>query len=702
MGIKDKSLHAEAGIDDYSMKLRGGFGDDKKKGFLIEGEVFGKKFLIDALFQNDGKEYAEGKLLIETPIYGFHKMGGLFTYSNMNQKVVAKSEVIMPTILMNNPKLSGEISLDLNKKADGFISMNIAGEVFTLKSNIIETSQKGYKGSLELYTPFHALSEVDISGEIQMESYNNIKSNFNLKTPFGSYNIAVNGKLEKQNNKLDYEIIVNQNRFTINVLLEDYLKQISIGATVNGVQRTISFDTMIHENEARQIDVTVTSNSEEHKITGLFNIDTDFVQGNLEINSRIIGGKRKINFNLTIPQTPFRKFSIDMGLSASETHVFQLDIDTTNNFKLNINVESSVIPDCALQLLLSSGSSSLMIVAPNGTHKLDATWFATQRIPSDIKGTLELPSPLLQQDYLIQTSLINGKSMKDIKLHLITGTEKHVFETKIVSKKNGGEGLIHVETPFISVKKADIEFSLNFKNKFEINLAASLGDMKHSFVMKYNFNQNSVVTSVISPLIPTGLAQAEATQYGNFEDGLDLTMSLKNSEEQISGTLDLKKAERIILKINTPFKGYKKMTIGATYKEKDNTVVKIFADKPIKFNVDLTLGNKNDAYVAYMKAETSIESLKTVEAEINLPLKKFNPTMKLLLPNNNYGLQVDFEKKQYSYKISGDIIVDAHNYGAHMKLRNKAPYELATGLHLPKYEKNFHLKTDSSFLSFLN
>jgi len=103
-----------------------------------------------------------------------------------------------------------------------------------------------------------------------------------------------------------------------------------------------------------------------------------------------------------------------------------------------------------------------------------------------------------------------------------------------------------------------------------------------------------------------------------------------------------------------------------------------------------------------MKAETSIESLKTVEAEINLPLKKFNPTMKFLLPNNNYGLNVDFEKNQYSYKMSGDIIVDAHNYGTHMKLRNKAPYELATGLYLPTYEKNFHLKTDSSFLSFLN
>ncbi|CAL4079365.1 unnamed protein product, partial [Meganyctiphanes norvegica] len=180
--ITDKSFQAEAGIDDYSMKLRGGFSDDKKNGFNIEGEIFGKKFLIDALVQNEGKQYAEGKLLIETPIYGLHKMGGFFTWSNMDGKILAKSEVIMPTLLMNNPKISAEVNLDLNKKINGAITLNIAGEVFALKSNIIKTTQKGYEGSLELYSPFHALSEVDIRGGIKMESFTNIESNLNIKT----------------------------------------------------------------------------------------------------------------------------------------------------------------------------------------------------------------------------------------------------------------------------------------------------------------------------------------------------------------------------------------------------------------------------------------------------------------------------------------------------------------------------------------
>jgi len=699
--ITDKSFQAEAGIDDYSMKLRGGFSDDKKNGFNIEGEIFGKKFLIDALVQNEGKQYAEGKLLIETPIYGLHKMGGFFTWSNMDGKILAKSEVIMPTLLMNNPKISAEVNLDLNKKINGAITLNIAGEVFALKSNIIKTTQKGYEGSLELYSPFHALSEVDIRGGIKMESFTNIESNLNIKTPFGSYNIAVNGKSDKPG-KFDYELILNQNCFTTNILLEESHKQINLGTKINGVQRTISVDTKIHENNAHQIDVIFTSNSDIHKISGLFNIGSEIIQGNLEINSRIIGGKRKINFNLTTPQTPFRKFSIEMGLIATEAHIFQFGIDTTNNFKLNVNVESSVIPDISLELLLSSGNANLRIIAPNGTHKIDATWLATQRMPADIKGTLELSSPLLKQDYLIQTSLTNGKSVKDIKVHLITDTEKHIFETKITSKKNGGDVMIHVETPFISMKKGVVEISVNFKNKFETKLAASLGDMKHSFDMKYDLEQNDVVVSVESPIIPTGQAVAEARQSGNFVDGLELKMTLKNSQEQVSGTLDLKKASHILLKINTPFKGYKKMNFGATYNSKDNTVVSIFADKPIKFNVDLTFGNKDDAYFAYMKAETPIESFKTVEAEINLPLNKFSPSVKFLIPDNEYGFNVDFEKSQYSYKMNADIIVDAQNYGAHMNLRNKAPYELAAGLHLPTYAKHFHLKTDSSFLFFLN
>merc|ERR1712179_301184 len=328
------------------------------------------------------------------------------------------------------------------------------------------------------------------------------------------------------------------------------------------------------------------------------------------------------------------------------------------------------------------------VVDSNGTHKLNTTWFSSQSMPADLKGTLEIASPLLDQDYVVQTSLTIGKSIKDIKLQIITDTKKHIFETNIKSKKNGGECLINIETPFIAVKKANIDFSFNFKNKFETKLAAALGDMKHSFNMKYDINQNSLVASVLSPLVPTGLVQVEATQYGNFEDGLDLTMTLKNSQEQISGALNVKKANHIILKIKTPIKGYKKMTFGASYNEKDN--------------IDLTFGNKNDAYFAHMKAKTSIESLKTVEAEIKLPLTKFNPTMKLVLPDNEYGLKLDVEKSQYNYKMSGDVIVDAQNYGAHMNLRNKAPYEITTGLHLPTYEKHFHLRTDSSFISFLN
>jgi len=251
-------------------------------------------------------------------------------------------------------------------------------------------------------------------------------------------------------------------------------------------------------------------------------------------------------------------------------------------------------------------------------------------------------------------------------------------------------------------KKANIELSLNFKNKFETKLTGSFGDEKHSFNMIYDLDKNSFVASAESDLIPTGLARAEAIQSGNLEDGLVLKMALKNSQKQISGSLDLKKADHVILKVNTPFKGYKKMTFGANYNDGENTVLSIFADKPINFKVDLTFGNKDDAYFAYMKAETPIESFRTVEAELNLPLKKFSPVMKLLIPDHEYGLKVDFERSQYSYKMSGNFIVDANNYGAHLNLRNKAPYELATGLHLPTYEKHFHLKTDSSFFSFLN
>merc|ERR1712126_525068 len=164
------------------------------------------------------------------------------------------------------------------------------------------------------------------------------------------------------------------------------------------------------------------------------------------------------------------------------------------------------------------------------------------------------------------------------------------------------------ETPFINMKKVSLDFLINYKNKFETQLIGFLGDMKHSFNMNYDYDQNNFIATVGSPLIQTGLARVEATQFGNFDEGLGLRMTLKNSQEQISGTLDLKKAEYAIFKINTPFKGYRKMSFGARYNDEENIVLSIFADKPVRFNVDLTIGNKDDAYFVTMKSETPIEN----------------------------------------------------------------------------------------------
>ncbi|ROT70468.1 Beta-1,3-glucan-binding protein [Penaeus vannamei] len=137
--VSPDGFYAEAGLDDYNLKLRGGFkNEDTARGVQLEGEVFGKRFLIDTLFQSEGKRYSEGKLIIHTPFHGMEKMGGLFTWSNQNKKIMAHAELHLPSY--TTPTITGEISLDLKKKINGYVTLDVAGEEFTLKCNLAGSS----------------------------------------------------------------------------------------------------------------------------------------------------------------------------------------------------------------------------------------------------------------------------------------------------------------------------------------------------------------------------------------------------------------------------------------------------------------------------------------------------------------------------------------------------------------------------------
>nr|CAA56703.1 beta-1,3-D-glucan binding protein [Pacifastacus leniusculus] len=130
--IASDSFFTEIGLDDYNVKLRGGLmGDGTKRGAMLEGDIFGNKFLIDSLFQSEGQQYSEGKLVIQTPFRCMEKMGGLFTLSNVNTNIMAHAEVFLPSCSL--PKLTGKFNLNLNDKIDGYVTVDFAGEQFTLK-----------------------------------------------------------------------------------------------------------------------------------------------------------------------------------------------------------------------------------------------------------------------------------------------------------------------------------------------------------------------------------------------------------------------------------------------------------------------------------------------------------------------------------------------------------------------------------------
>jgi len=707
--ISSEGFFAEAGLDEYNLKLRGGFKNgDAKRGLLLEGEVFGKKFVIDTLFQSEGLQYSEGKLIIQTPFQGWENIGGLFTWSCVNKEIISHAELLLPSY--STPKITAEIKLNLDKKIAGYITLDVSGEEFTLKSNLVHSDVEGYKGTIELFTPFHSLSYVNINGSFRMRNYALLESDLKIVAPFAThqiqakYNIDIDKltanivlqssrlfniynidlKLEKTSptSGLVY-LDVNNNKVTAECSLNNGSFLMSFKSVIMDIPRQISLEAKYPSLDNLESTLIVILGDQTHKIQGNINIATNHVQGALELVSGLIEGQRKLSFDILIPSTSYKQISCDLVFVTKQTHSIHFDFDATSGIHLTFKIDTPLFPKITSTIDLTVASVGFSVETPSGTHKLLATWQLTRKMPADWIGNLELASPLLPVDYTVGVVVGGDQEKRILKAELKAGTVKHVIEGYASMSGNGGSFSLNIETPIKNINRASIEASLNFDSKVEMHISGTFANKINTFDLSYDKDSRVFMSVLESPFIPTGLIKAEAQLTGEMNKNMQVKMDLKNNEKSVAGIFNVKVISpqnmKTNLKISTPFKGYKKMNFGAQYMKNDeNVTIRLFSEKPVKLNAELQLGNLSDNIKADLKIDTSLKSFENIEGHLLIPLNTFEP------------------------RISANVMVDGDYYGGQLGLRTKAPYELTYGIHAADWINNkFHIRTDSSFLSFL-
>ncbi|XP_050696049.1 uncharacterized protein LOC126985337 [Eriocheir sinensis] len=694
---------SEVAFDDYSMNLRGGFQEgDMKRGVVLEADILGREFLFNYQLQSEGPQYTEGKLVLQTPFRGWEKMGGLFTFSSVSRRVLARAEVFIPFFL-NIPRITGAIDLDLNDKIEGEVTLNVAGEQFSLRSSLTGASlQEGLQGTVWLVTPFHALPRLEAAGKIKMPSLTTLEADLKITHIYTTYEIDLSYELSSTQKKV--QLHIDDNFLTAECTMGESRFTMSVDTRWADVRRQLSVDTRYSMLEDLEGSVTAVLGEHSHKLQGVLSIAGNRVRGEVNLESSFIGGVRKLEFNATVPNTTFDQVSFSVTLTATQVHAFSLDLDTRQGLEATAKIDTPAFPQATATLQLTWPRAALTVTTPEATHTAALSWRQTRKMPADQIVNVELDTPLLGQRYALSMVVGGSRSKAVVKAELQAGSVKHTLEAETFKRAAAGGFAIHIETPFQNIQRVTLSGLLDMSAGVTVNAVANLADSENAFVFIYNAEQGTLLAEAASPYIPTGLVKASA-EVTEESANKSLQVALTNSRDVISGRFDLTNSNNneVIVRatISTPMEALKTVNAVIKYQKAEVTHMVFSLDHPITFRAEVKFSNTDDKFIGNVTAKTSIASLEYVEADIEIPFTEFAPRASLTLPKSKYGFEANYSTEGYTKKAAATLYLDDQSHGANLGFRSKAPYELAYKYHILNCSNAFHLRTDSSFFTLL-
>ncbi|MPC09884.1 Beta-1,3-glucan-binding protein [Portunus trituberculatus] len=730
--ISTDSFFTEVGFDDYNLRLRGGFKDgDIKRGIVLEADILGHLFLFNYQLQSEGPRYTEGKLVLQTPFRGWEKMGGLFTFSNINKQLVIRAEAYIPFFL-NIPRITAGVDLDRNDdKVVGQATLDIAGEQFLLRSNLVGSSlSQGFQGSITLQTPFHVLTNLEIAGKFKMTSIKNLEADLKFINMYGTYEVDLSYEVTQSQVKANATILPGHligNKITLQLeslsstqkklevrVDEDYITAEYMLATptftmnmdtrLSGVQRQLSVNAKYSTLEDLEGAVVAVLGEQRHKVQGALSIANNRVHGVVLLESSFISGVRKLEFNASMPNMSFNQVTFSMSLIATQTYAFSMELDTRAGLTATTQIDIPALPSTSINLQLSWPRAALMITTPTAKHTAAVSWRQTRKMPADQIVNMELDTPLLGQRYALRTVMGGGRSKAVIKAELEVGSVTHYLEANTYMGPTSGGFSLSIQTPFMNIQKAELRGSLDMSDTVELQAVASMAEVTNTFIFIYNANKGTLLAEATSPYIPTGLVKATA-EVSSVLPNLGFQVTLMNAQDVISGRLDIKAPSTddisIRATVTTPLESFKTMNGLIKYQKSDMTHLIISLDHPITFRAAAKFANTSNKFTGNLTVKTSITNFEYLEADLEVPLTEFSPRATLTLPNAKYGIGANYSTEGYHTEAAATIYMDDQTYGGTLGFRSKAPYELAYKYHILNTNSAFHLRTDSSFLTLL-
>ena len=734
--VTDDAYFLDLGVDEYAISLLAK-NIMSNKGFIIEGEVFGKKVTIDSMLNIQGPNEGEGRFIVSSNFDGYETLGGLFTFKNPAGEIHSKAEINLPSHI--TPKVFLTIDLDLKEKIKGLISLDVSGQVFSVQTDVTGSVPDGFTGKLVFNTPFNIVSQVTISGYIKLsEDFRSFDSNIAMVYPLGRKELMVKYSVYPLNVELNLNnylqakllsldtihkltIDIMRTKFSAEIQQEHDSKQAKILLdlrTIGYINSPIIFEATQTSTTSMKsrIDISLTILEETHSLSYM---DNSFENPDVTIvlQSSLIGGRHMIVLKIDRPRSSFYSdsFAAQISYVGVDTYDLIIDVDRSEGIKGSIvytcpqGIYRFFIED-DLGEIENVFKTKMHLKLPHSEHDL---LFRIEKdidytdLIGQIKADVTLSSSLLSHEVSYSLKVEFAKNTRITEQVTKIGDIEHSFKAGYAYSNRGSKLEISFDTPLFELGKNSITAELKSDEIKRAIVKLIHRENLHSLDIKVNMNEKNVIVVSKSGYWPGGMIKGEVSAAGKSMKDLSLLTSFKYDKKNLSAKFNLDAVSldhiKSTLEVKTPFTGYKKLNLGASFIREEFVTISFYADKPLGYSFELKTGKDDEVYKTEINIETPHDGFETISAGASIAMNKISPTMFLTLPDTEYGLDFSVENDKFSSKVEGNANIDGKVFGAGFGFRNSPPYEFSYFARSQDFIKQrFHIMMDSSFYSLFS
>ena len=729
--VTEDSYFLDAGVDDYSITL---FAKNimSKKGFIVEGQIFGTKVSIDSLLNIDGSNQGDGRLIISSNLEGYETLGGMFSFNNPDGEIHSRAEINLPSYI--TPKAFISIDLDLKNKIKGIATFDLSGQEFSIETDVTGSMKDGFTGEINLNTPIHVISKVSMRGSIKMgEGFKFFDSNFVIDYPTGTKEIIVkysldplnvefklvdyvHVKLISENVKFNLVADVLGNQFSCELQHGNDSKQAKLLINLREnryLSSPVRFESSMNKvsHMTGSVDLALTVFEETHALS----LTSKKSEGNvtLVLQSSLVGGRQMI--------------AIKIDRHFSNSFAGQISYVGRQSYDLTINIDRS-----------EGLKGTFILTCPRGTSKYDVE-FTDSYNASNLQMHLQLLDTVhdfslaLDKDIDYSTSagkinalvnisssyLLNGKDIsysvkaeytKDTKMTeqaLKVGDFEQYLKAEYLYNKRGAKVEISFDTPLFELGKNSITAELKLNEIKRVIVKLLHHDDIHTLDVKVNIEEKNISAVSKSGYWPGGMIKGEVSTDGDSMKDMSISAEFKFGKKTLGAKLDINAESmdniKSALEVRTPYRGYRKLNFITSYTSDEFVTINFFADQPLGYSFELKTGKSNEEYKTEIDIQTPYDGFETISAGVRIPTMKISPKMYLTLPESEYGLDFAVENDKYSSRVEGNVNINGKPFGVGFGLRSTAPYEFSyfARSHYD-IKQSFHIMMDSSFYSLFS